>query len=334
MPFNHYYHKIFFVFALLLCSNMYAQGNANPSVTSSQEKAIQPHKNTISVERQHVDDYYNARAGWYVTFNIFDNDIIPEGAELTITLEGANELHNLIEDLGNGRFIYEAIDEESCVDESVVCNICDADGVCMQSTIYFTVRLMDSDRDGIPDRIEMEHYNTDGDNYPDYGDSDSDNDGIPDSVESGIVDPCTDFPIDTDGDGIPDYRDLDSDDDGIPDSEEGTDDCDNDGIPDYRDYYDDCAKRLRSVDTFSPNGDGVNDFFIIKGLSDYTNNELFIFNRWGGQVYYKKQYDNTWDGTSEDSAIGSIILPEGTYFYVLKLGDGNDVKKGTVYIKR
>nr|WP_319401544.1 Calx-beta domain-containing protein [uncultured Carboxylicivirga sp.] len=86
---------------------------------------------------------------------------------------------------------------------------------------------------------------------------------------------------------------------------------------------------------FSPNGDGIDDFFVVPGIGtdEYDTNELYIFNRWGGQIYYMKNYDNTWDGKSVDSAMGSDELPEGTYFYVFKLSDGR-IYKGTVYLKR
>lgn len=60
---------------------------------------------------------------------------------------------------------------------------------------------------------------------------------------------------------------------------------------------------------FTPNGDGVNDTFIIPGLDTYSDNELTIINRWGNTVYQKTNYKNDWDGNG---------LVEGTYFYVLR----------------
>nr|WP_321405449.1 Ig-like domain-containing protein [uncultured Carboxylicivirga sp.] len=86
---------------------------------------------------------------------------------------------------------------------------------------------------------------------------------------------------------------------------------------------------------FSPNGDDFYQYFEIPGIKsgEFTNNELYIFNRWGAQVYYMKNYDNTWDGKSSASSMGSDELPEGTYFYVFKLSSGR-VIKGTVYLKK
>jgi gliding motility-associated-like protein/uncharacterized repeat protein (TIGR01451 family) len=60
---------------------------------------------------------------------------------------------------------------------------------------------------------------------------------------------------------------------------------------------------------FTPNGDGVNDTFVIPGLETYTDTELTIINRWGNTVYQKTNYKNDWDGQN---------MVEGTYFYVLR----------------
>lgn len=67
----------------------------------------------------------------------------------------------------------------------------------------------------------------------------------------------------------------------------------------------------------SPNGDGINDNFTIDGIEEYPDNELVIFNRWGAQVYSKKGYNNEWSGTWD-----GLILPDGTYFYMLTDGEG------------
>ncbi|MDR3329548.1 MAG: DUF11 domain-containing protein [Prevotellaceae bacterium] len=82
----------------------------------------------------------------------------------------------------------------------------------------------------------------------------------------------------------------------------------------------------RFMEAFSPNGDGKNDKFVIKELMDkpqsLTRVELIIFNRYGTEVYYKADYDNSWDGAG---------LPDGTYFYRLTLffEDGTSDVRGT-----
>ena len=71
---------------------------------------------------------------------------------------------------------------------------------------------------------------------------------------------------------------------------------------------------------FSPNDDGINDRFVISGLGETEESTLGVFNRWGTIVYRSqgKQYDNSWDGTSNVGAMVSIgkELPNGVYFYV------------------
>ena len=179
---------------------------------------------------------------------------------------------------------------------------------------------LDSDGDGIPDSVEGTG-DIDGDGIPNFLDPDSDGDNIPDSVEG------TD---DFDGDGIPNYQDTDSDADGIPDIDEGTTDADQDGQPDYLDPDSD---GLLPYQIFTPNGDGQNDTFIIKGIEAYPNSRVTIFNRWGNIVYEKSGYINDWDGYSNVSKVGTKALPVGTYYYVVKYGS-NKHKTGFVYLER
>jgi gliding motility-associated-like protein/uncharacterized repeat protein (TIGR01451 family) len=86
---------------------------------------------------------------------------------------------------------------------------------------------------------------------------------------------------------------------------------------------------------FSPNGDGINDLFIIRGIASYPENNFVIFNRWGNKVFEATPYQNTWDGTSTlGITVGDDKLPTGTYFYIIDLGDGTDAIKGTIYLTR
>ncbi|WP_271767638.1 gliding motility-associated C-terminal domain-containing protein [Aquimarina algiphila] len=88
----------------------------------------------------------------------------------------------------------------------------------------------------------------------------------------------------------------------------------------------------------SPNGDGDNDFFRIDGLGE-TNNELFVYNRWGVLVYQREQYHEAqtnsdgFAGISEGRATiaKGEKLPVGTYYYVLKI-DGEKDRAGYLYI--
>ncbi len=68
---------------------------------------------------------------------------------------------------------------------------------------------------------------------------------------------------------------------------------------------------------FTPNGDGINDTFVIKGIESYPDNNLEIFNRWGNKVFAANGY-----GLSQKNWNGSGLL-EGTYYYVLKVRSGS-----------
>ena len=87
---------------------------------------------------------------------------------------------------------------------------------------------------------------------------------------------------------------------------------------------------------FSPNGDGSNDGFVIKGLELYPDNELLIFNRWGDEVYKAAPYRNDWAGNSQGKGLTlyGTELVEGTYFYILTLDKDTPPLKGYVELKR
>lgn len=72
----------------------------------------------------------------------------------------------------------------------------------------------------------------------------------------------------------------------------------------------------------SPNGDGINDVFVIDGASEEEVIELNIFNRWGALVYASNNYKNDWDGRSSEGAFTGD-LPAGTYYYIIKV-DGEE----------
>ena len=93
-------------------------------------------------------------------------------------------------------------------------------------------------------------------------------------------------------------------------------------------------------EAFSPNGDGINDKFEIKGIAKYKTIEIEIFNRWGNTVYRSNNYgegqgkSGFWDGTAgQGIRTGSGPVPTGTYFYILKL-DGKEKINGTIYLDR
>jgi gliding motility-associated-like protein len=97
----------------------------------------------------------------------------------------------------------------------------------------------------------------------------------------------------------------------------------------------DSCNDISIYDIITPNGDGVNEVWVIPGLNRYPQNTVQIFDKWGDIVYEKSNYNGEWYGQSR----GSALLPDGTYFYLMKLNapnraGGDTVFKGTVMIKR
>lgn len=81
----------------------------------------------------------------------------------------------------------------------------------------------------------------------------------------------------------------------------------------------------------SPNGDGNNDKWKIKGIENYPHNHVTIYNRWGDVIRKIANYNNTthaWDGKNENGR----LMPNGTYFYVLEI-DELGIRKGWILIR-
>lgn len=88
-------------------------------------------------------------------------------------------------------------------------------------------------------------------------------------------------------------------------------------------------------DVITPNGDGYNDNWVINGISGYPNNLVQVFDKWGDLVYEKYNYKNDWSGDGKSGH----LLPDGTYYYVVKLNEPNKTGgetdfAGTILIKR
>jgi gliding motility-associated-like protein len=86
-------------------------------------------------------------------------------------------------------------------------------------------------------------------------------------------------------------------------------------------------------EAISPNGDGHNETFVIRGLEDYKNSVLSIYTRAGQLVYKSEDYQNDWSGRTLNSVMkDGDLVPTGTYYYVLRLGGTNRYLKGFVYL--
>lgn len=62
----------------------------------------------------------------------------------------------------------------------------------------------------------------------------------------------------------------------------------------------------------TPDGNGVNDQWVVWNILNYPDNHVYIYNRWGQEVYQARGYQNDWEGLS-----GTDLLPDGTYYYVI-----------------
>ena len=80
---------------------------------------------------------------------------------------------------------------------------------------------------------------------------------------------------------------------------------------------------------FSPNGDGINDFWHINHLSTYPKSTIEVFDRNGQRVFYSYNYDKEWDGTYNGSPV-----PIGTYYYIIQPKNGRQMITGSVTIIR
>lgn len=86
---------------------------------------------------------------------------------------------------------------------------------------------------------------------------------------------------------------------------------------------------MDATNLITPDGDGVNDRWIIQNIRLYPNNEVSIFDRAGRLVYHKKGYNNDWDGTMNGN-----YLNEDTYYYIVNTGTSAKKLKGFITIIR
>lgn len=191
---------------------------------------------------------------------------------------------------------------------------------------------LDCDNDGLTNGNEVQ-LGTDPTN------PDSDGDGVLDGTEmndgTNPINPCDlIFANQTVAPGT-DWLTTDCDGDGLTNGEE----IENGNNPnDPCDPFTEsslCNIEFNIPEAFSPDGDGVNEYFVIEGIERLQDNDILIFNRWGSEVFRMNKYDNSWNGKSQNSLnVGGDELPSGTYFYLL---DTKTVKygilKGYIYLK-
>lgn len=93
------------------------------------------------------------------------------------------------------------------------------------------------------------------------------------------------------------------------------------------------CKDPEPIPVFSPNGDGFNDTWFIRNIDDWEDNKVYVFDRWGQRVFYKKNYTNAeaWEGLY----LG-MNMPAAAYYYIIEWEDNDEKKriKGPVTLVR
>jgi gliding motility-associated-like protein len=70
--------------------------------------------------------------------------------------------------------------------------------------------------------------------------------------------------------------------------------------------------------TFTPNGDGINDEWVILEIENFPDARVLVYTRWGQKVFSSSGYSTPWDGTNR-----GLPLPAATYYYVIELDPTN-----------
>ena len=87
--------------------------------------------------------------------------------------------------------------------------------------------------------------------------------------------------------------------------------------------------KLFIYNVITPDGNGLNDTWKITNIETFEGADVFVYDRWGGEVLSVKGYQNDWEGVS-----GTDQLPDGTYYYVIKFTNSDKVYKGSLTVLR
>jgi len=103
------------------------------------------------------------------------------------------------------------------------------------------------------------------------------------------------------------------------------------GCEEVDDVFIDVIEDIQAYNVFSPNGDGINEYFEIRNADRFPEILVEVYSRWGDQLYSKVGYDSgeLWDGTT-----GGKEVPVGTYYYILIPYPGAKPISGNVTIIR
>lgn len=98
--------------------------------------------------------------------------------------------------------------------------------------------------------------------------------------------------------------------------------------------YTEEIKKVKTANVFTPNNDGLNDFFLLDGLTTPCDEaEITVYNRWGQEMYRSTSTNFKWDGKDGNGSNAT----DGVYFYIASFKKQNNAKKelhGTVTLLR
>lgn len=95
------------------------------------------------------------------------------------------------------------------------------------------------------------------------------------------------------------------------------------------------SEKISVYNAISADGDPRNAIMRITNITLYPKNKVSIFNRWGDKVFEVSGYDNDQKAFVGNANMGgNTELPAGTYFYVIDLGNGSELKNGYISLKR
>jgi gliding motility-associated-like protein len=270
-----------------------------------------------------------------VTPGVLSNDADIDGDALTVTVV-TGTAHGTLKLLVNGDFSYAPKHNYHGTD-SFTYQACDGSSLCSQTTVTLTINpVNDAPAASNDEATTLENKVLDG---PSVLLNDNDLDGDALAVASTVVIGPANGTLELRTDGTYRYT---------PNPKYyGKDQftyrvCDN-GTPSQ------CAEATVTIrvdrtadilvyEGISPNGDNWNEYLEIEDIDMFPRNKVSIYNRWGNLVYEETGYNNqdrVWKGTANRGhLVGGDQLPDGTYFYIINLGNGSAPVKGYIMINR
>ena len=245
-------------------------------------------------------------------FELFLNDV----------LVGVDDNNVELSDLSSGTYTLSILDANNCSTEfdfEIGWGYTDYPFVSTE----FLINNYDEDDDGVYDHIEMPDCEFSFDGIITLPEVVNDND--PDFSFTFF------WEVDTDFDGATDYISYDESLEGVSIGVYSLNVVDAVyGCIQFFDYILEAEADCPEIPTgFSPNGDGINDYWVLGALEQYIDAEVSVYNRWGQRVFYSSNNKEYWDGRYKGN-----LMPTADYFYIINGVDGINLSHGRVTLRR